>query len=208
MRSCTLLPDFCKSLLNIFNNVFNQGFFPAPYFRLRKERIPLGLGSKSVRPIALLSCLLKIFERFTAYFSERLNLNSFSLSFSLVSGVLAHVPITWLPSPPASTPLSYAGFSCCFSWYRERFWQYYPKYFNSRSSSYWFPGTNLQIHRESSVWTPNLLYPERRPAGPPNYTKVHSRAQSLVLSYSIFILEIQDASSTTTHKFFNTQTTL
>ena len=57
-----LTPDSLSVLLQIYNNLFYQGIFPAEWNKSMVVLIPKPNG-KGVRPISLLSCLLKIMEK-------------------------------------------------------------------------------------------------------------------------------------------------
>jgi len=57
-----LFPDLRTILLKIFNELYSQGCFPHSWRSSVLTLVPKSDG-KSVRPFALLPCLLKVFER-------------------------------------------------------------------------------------------------------------------------------------------------
>jgi len=58
----SLLPEYIRILLNIYNHILDEGSFPAQWKQSLVVLIPK-VGNAGVRPISLLPCLLKIMEK-------------------------------------------------------------------------------------------------------------------------------------------------
>jgi len=98
-------------LLNIFNEMFDQGLFHQDWHTFLVIFVPK--ADSGFRPISLMSCLLKVFEKmvyrrlqwvvetqfllpeFQAGFRSSRKFNFCYLNFRLVFAVLDHVQTTW-----------------------------------------------------------------------------------------------------------------
>jgi len=95
----TLPSDYRNFLLSIYNDFYTQGLFPVSW----KESLLIFLpkfGGKGVRPIALLSCFLKLMERLL-YRRLQWTIETRFLLPEYQSGFRTHghALTIWLPSP-------------------------------------------------------------------------------------------------------------